>query len=397
MRRSLTRTHLAALGLGALAVRLVYIAAFLRDYATESDADHYHTLALAVSHGDGLVHVFPFMQLHPTAFRPPLYPVLLGALYAVTGRHLLVAELFNAALGAGVVVLTAILATRIAGPRAGIVAGLIASVYPPLLANDGPPLSEPLGLCLILATALLLMKERLVWAGVAAGLLILTRSSAQLLDFALVAWLFWRVGWRRAVVFAVLSVAVVTPWVIRNWVRLGSPVLVTSTGFNLDSAYSPVAKAEGDWVDPFFDPRLAGLRAGARDEVELDDAARRQALRSLRADPAQVVPVFLRNAEKFFDLWPALNDGPERLDGRNLSFRWATLPLVWIVTVLGLIGLWRLRREPGVHALAVMVGYFSLACLFTVAVPRLRAPLDIACCIGVAALVVARFDGRNDA
>jgi hypothetical protein len=197
-------------------------------------------------------------------------------------------------------------------------------------------------------------------------------------------------------VFAVVSVAVVTPWVIRNWVRLGSPVLVTSTGFNLDSAYSPVAKAEGDWVDPFFDPRLAGLRAGARDEVELDDAARRQALRSLRADPAQVVPVFLRNAEKFFDLWPAINDGPERLDGRNLSFRWATLPLVWIVTVLGFIGLWRLRREPGVHALAVMVGYFSLACLFTVAVPRLRAPLDIACCIGVAVLVFARFDGQKD-
>jgi 4-amino-4-deoxy-L-arabinose transferase-like glycosyltransferase len=391
--RALTRAHLVALGFGALAARLAYNAAFLRHYTTESDADHYHTLALAVSRGDGLVHVYPFDYLHATAFRPPLYPVLLGAFYAVTGHHLVVAQLLNAALGAVVVVLTAVLAARVLGARAGLVAGAIAAVYPPLLANDGPPLSDSLGLCLLLAAVLLLADERMVWAGIATGLLVLTRSSAQLLGVVLVVWLLYRVGWRRTLLFSGVAIAVVTPWLVRNWVQLGSPVLVTSTGFNLDSAYSPVAKTEGTWVDPFLDPRLARMREGVRGEVALDDAARRQALRSLRADPAQVLPVFSRNLLELFDLDPARNDVPERLDGRNLSFRWATLPAVWLTTAFGIVGLWRLRRERALQALLLMAGYFAVACLFTVAAPRLRAPLDVACCIGVAALVV--FRGRD--
>jgi 4-amino-4-deoxy-L-arabinose transferase-like glycosyltransferase len=386
---------LLALGGGALAVRLLYIVAFARHYVTISDTDHYHTLALAVSHGDGLVHVYPFDFLHPTAFRPPLYPMLLGGLYAAVGRHLVVAQLLNAVLGSAVVVLTAVLATRVAGRRAGLAAGIVAAVYPPLLVNDAVPLTEPLALCLLIATALLLVEQRFVWAGIAAGLLLLTRSSAQLLAVVLVAWLLWRVGWRRTVVFALTLAVVVTPWLVRNWVRLDSPVLTTSNGFNLDSAYSPVAKAAGEWVDPFLDPRLASLRAGITDEVELDNAARREALRSLRADPAQVFPVLGRNVRLLFELSPGDNDEPERLDGRNLSFRWATLPFVWLVTAAGIAGLWRLRRREPIALFAVMVAYFTVACLFTVAVPRLRAPLDVACCIGVGALVAARAPRRR--
>jgi 4-amino-4-deoxy-L-arabinose transferase-like glycosyltransferase len=394
--RSLTRAHLAALGVGALAVRLAYIGAFLRDYTPVSDADHYHTLALAVSRGEGLVHVFPFDFVHPTAFRPPLYPLLLGGVYAVTGRHLLAAQLLNALLGSVAVVLVAVLAMRLAGPRAGLVAGVVAALYPPLLANDGVPLSEPLALCLLLATALLLLREQVLWAGVTCGLLVLTRSSAQLLAVVLVAWLLWRAGWRRAVVFAGVLALVVAPWPIRNWLQLDSPVFVTSNGFNLGSAYSSAARAEGDWVDPFFDPRLAGLREGITDEVELDDAVRRNALRSLRDHPGQVAPVVARNAGKLLDVTPEENDSPEYKDGRNLSLRWLTLPWVWLTTLVGLIGLWQLRRQRSVEALALMVGYFTLACLFTVAVPRLRAPLDIACCIGVGVVMATRSKRAPD-
>ena len=53
------------------------------------------------------------------------------------------------ALGTAVVVMAAIVAWPLAGRLAGVVTGGLAAVYPPLLFNDGPPLSEPLGLLLL--------------------------------------------------------------------------------------------------------------------------------------------------------------------------------------------------------------------------------------------------------
>jgi len=60
---------------------LVYLAAFAGDYKPRSDANHYQAIASAFANGDGISARFPFTYLHPTAFRPPLYPALLGAFY----------------------------------------------------------------------------------------------------------------------------------------------------------------------------------------------------------------------------------------------------------------------------------------------------------------------------
>ncbi|MDQ3980993.1 MAG: hypothetical protein M3314_15840, partial [Actinomycetota bacterium] len=69
-------------------MRVLYVVIVLRDYAPVSDALHYHSLAAAIGDGGGFVHEFPFGYPHPTAFRPPLYPLLLGGLYALTGPKL---------------------------------------------------------------------------------------------------------------------------------------------------------------------------------------------------------------------------------------------------------------------------------------------------------------------
>ncbi len=135
---------LALLAVGAAGVRLVYLLAFARDYTPRSDANHYQAIAKAFAQGDGIAGIFPFTYQHPTAFRPPLYPALLGAVYWVTGVHVGVGQLLNVALGVVVVVLAALLGAHIAGYRAGIAAGIVVGVYPPLLANDVVLLSEPL-------------------------------------------------------------------------------------------------------------------------------------------------------------------------------------------------------------------------------------------------------------
>ena len=377
---------LVVVGLLALAVRGLYVLVVLRDYDPVSDAEHYHTLAAAIGDGKGFVHDFPFGRPHPTAFRPPLYPLLLGGLYAVTGPRLGAAQALNVALGTGVVLLATVVSWRLAGRTAGVATGLVAAVYPPLVFNDGPPLSEPLGLVLLLATVLLLLDGRAAWAGVSSGLLVLTRPSAQLFVVVLAGWVLWRFGWRRAFSLGVMLVVVVAPWALRNWYRLGAPVVVTSNGFNLNAIYSPEAKASGGFVDGAFDPRFAAFRARASNEAELDAAFMRHALASLRDDPFHAVRIAPGGLANVLEPTAGRNDVAERNDGRDLDVQHLSVPLAWYVLLAGASGLWTLRRRPGMGPLVLAAVVFPALSMVTVATPRMRAPLDVACCIGVGGL-----------
>lgn len=387
---------LASLALGAVAVRLAYLVAFARDYRPRSDANHYQAIASAFASGEGISARFPFTYLHPTAFRPPLYPALLGAFYWVTGDRVGVGQLVNVALGAAVVVLAASLGAHIAGYRGGVAAGIVVAVYPPLLANDVVLLSEPLSLALLLGMILLLVRGRTAWAGAACGLLVLTRPSAQLLLVVVAAWLISRIGWRAAARFGVVTIAVVAPWVVRDWVLVGTPTIVTSNGFNLVSTYSEEAQASGGFADAVFDDRFTRINLDHRNEVALDDAYREHALDGVRDDPTIPARVLGHNVAGYFELRPDKNESAERSDGRNITFRYVTLPLFYVVTAAGLVGLWRFRRRRGAELLLLQAAYFVVASLVTVAVPRLRAPLDLATAIG-AGLLVAHVLGRRRA
>lgn len=397
-----SRRQLLALAFGALAVRTVYNAAFLRHYVPISDAHHYHTLASNIAAGNGLAAPFPFEDVVPqaTAFRPPLYPMVLGGAYAIFGDHLFVAQVVNILLGTGVVVLVALVAARIAGPAAGLAAGMIAAVYPPLLANDGPPLSEPLSLVLLLGAILLLLRPAPIAAGVATGALVLTRPSAPIVAAGLGIWVLRRFGWRTALAYALPVLVLVTPWIARNWIQLGSPVYVTSDGFNLAALYSPEALDAGEYIDSVFDPRMAAVRAESfalEDEILLDETLRRRALSSLREHPDAPFRRLVGSAWNLFEPRPPSGDGPELLDGRNFSVRYAGMPMMWLVSLFGLVGLWSVRREPdAVPVLLVGVLLTAIILPTTLVPPRLRAPLDVCCCIGagIAAVGLARRSGR---
>ena len=388
------RRTLALLGAGAVGVRLLYLAAFAGDYKPRSDANHYQAIASAFANGDGISARFPFTYLHPTAFRPPLYPAMLGTFYWVTGVHVGVGQLLNVALGAGVVVLAAMLGAHIAGYRAGVAAGIAVGVYPPLLANDVVLLSEPLSLALLLAMILLLVRSRPAWAGVACGLLVLTRPSAQLLVVVVAAWLVWRAGWRAAARFGVVTIVLVAPWVVRNWVLVGAPTIVTSNGFNLVSTYSEEALASEGFADAVFDSRFTRINLTHRNEVELDNAYREHALDDLKDRPTTPLLVVRHNLARYFELRPDVNESAERSDGHDITVRNVTLPLVYLVTVAGTVGLWRARRRRGAELLLLEGAYFTVVSVAVIAVPRLRAPLDLAAAIGVGLLVAEVISRR---
>lgn len=369
----------------ALGARLLYLVTVARDYVPISDARQYVQLARAIAAGDGMAFHYPFFFQHATAFRPPLYPHLLGALFSIT-PSIGLGQVTNIVLGAATAVVVARIGAILRDPPTGILAGLAVALYPPLIAGDVTVLSESLSLLLLSLLLLALFRRHVSSAAVALGLLLLTRPSAQLVAVALAVFVLSRFGWRQALNFALITAAVVTPWIARNQLLVGAPQLVTSNGFNLAAQYSPDALREGRFVDPFLADRgaLGQLRDNNYTEVGLDDTLSSDALRSIRDHLTEVPSVWVRNASMWFELDPNRNNLPDQLDGRSTTARRLALPLTFAVFVIGIYGLVRARSDWRVQVLLLLAAVLTVASVLTVATTRLREPFDLVCLLGCA-------------
>ena len=381
--------------------RVVYWVLVTPDYSPDSDAAQYFDLARNIVNGRGYAMTFPQLELHPTAFRPPGYPYLLAAVFKVFGvdNGVGAGRVLSMMCGLVAIALVYVLVRRISTPTAALVAGLCMALYPPLLANDTVLLTESLSLALLAGVLLALAVRRWPVAAVLCGLLILTRASAQYLMIVLAIWVLWQMGWKRALGFLAIVAAVLSPWFIRNQIQLGSPSFVTSNGFNLAGTYSPAARESQRFVDPVIDDRFNQFRLAQFNEGDWQDQLQAFAIEDLKSHPGQVPGVLYRNAQHLFEFTPAFNEWAENADGRNLDFRNSTLPLFYVVTVVGVFGLVVARRDPRALLVGAVGAYFVLGSLVLVSPPRLRSPFDMCCCIGVGLavqwLVVRRGTGRE--
>jgi 4-amino-4-deoxy-L-arabinose transferase-like glycosyltransferase len=162
-------------------------------------------------------------------FYGPLAPLLLGGIYAVTGAAVWPAVALGLVLSVAATALTYRLARRFAGPPAAAAAGALVACAALSSANNSFVLphstSAPLAIVLALAAILWLTgdplaalpRDRLIKAGVACGLVALTRPELALALFGAVAvWLaveIWqargarRPAWRAAALVAVPALA----------------------------------------------------------------------------------------------------------------------------------------------------------------------------------------------
>ena len=91
----------------------------------------------------------------PTAYGGFLYPAFVGAVYAATHDDTLALFLIQALLGSLAVAGVALAAFRLGGPRAALVAGVVAAVHPGLALDSAWVMSEALAVPLLLAAYLL--------------------------------------------------------------------------------------------------------------------------------------------------------------------------------------------------------------------------------------------------
>jgi hypothetical protein len=232
---------------------------------------------------------------YPTAYRPPLFPVLLSGIYAVMNRNFAAWRVINCALMAGALTLAAIVAAHLAGLLAAPLAALFVLQSDQLTRSSQIFMTEGIAAFLVSLLAWLwVVNARRGWNtrraatfGIGLGALLAARS-IFVLWLPLALFIPGRADadrpgrWRQRAVCLLFCLIVIGPWWIRNLVVTGAFMPTgTQAPLNLPMGFGPRALMyEGLWrsnrgdgveelqarnVDPFsieWEVQLAKIRSG---------------------------------------------------------------------------------------------------------------------------------------
>jgi 4-amino-4-deoxy-L-arabinose transferase-like glycosyltransferase len=214
-------------------------------------------------------------------------------------------KVVNAALGAAAIALAGLLARRLGGDRAGLVAAGILAFLPRALLMTCLVASENLFSPLFLAFAWVLIESFSVarsgryaaGGGLLVGLAALTRTVAYYVGpIWLLGALFAGKKWRRAVgeTLLVLAVqhAVMLPWALRNLRDIGRlSFLNTAGGYGLYLGNNP--KATGNWYEGLMDLERISPGVIARGPVAVSDLSNELAWKWIRENPGPAFRLYL--------------------------------------------------------------------------------------------------------
>nr|MCS5574241.1 glycosyltransferase family 39 protein [Pseudomonadales bacterium] len=246
--RRLDRKLLAVLLLGLL-VRGAVLWQY-RDTLTRDD-DNYGEIATNLRQQS----IFGLGQqtATPTAFRPPLYPLLLAATMIYEKITPLQVGVLHLLLGLLTILLVYQLARQYRLPRAAPLAALLVAIDPILLYQSTRIMTETLATLLAVATLYCLshLNQQRRWttalgSGCVLGLSILCRPTFLVwLLLCLVVLVAlepkWRQRWQLGGALLAGAVLVITPWTIRNMMQFNRPIaLTTHGGYTLLLGNNPV-------------------------------------------------------------------------------------------------------------------------------------------------------------
>ena len=321
-------TCLAAIGVGALALRVVYVVHQRWNLPLVGDAWFYHWQADLLSRGHGFISSSSFYMAGITresADHPPLFTLYLTALDLVGLRSPRGQLLTLSLMGTATVVILGLVGRRIGGARAGLITAAIAATYPPLWVNEGTLVSESMFLLVVSAVLYTIYRYwesqstrlALVIAGLI-GVATLVRAEALLiLPFVLLPMVVRATKHkvlvqRFGVVFglAMVTATVISPWVLFNLARFDRPMLLSADGItlaegNCDSTYHGVALGYYD-LNCIHGPSVAGPqleRYYAKHDQSVENAQQRsQAFRYMRAHIDEVPGVMLARVGRLWQI-----------------------------------------------------------------------------------------------
>ncbi len=380
----------------ALLVRVVYNLTVAQGYVPQFDAAIYNNLAHSLLKD----HCYCYAPGHPTAFRPPLWPYTIAAVYALFGDHVESVRMLCGILGSGTCVLVYFFAKDLFGRRIALLIGLLAAFYAGLFIWDGWLFAE--SLYIFCQTFFLFALARLqqgspwkTWGivgGIALGAAALTRPNGALLLGLLCLWAAivaigriqpWRLAARNLVVIALVAIAINLPWSLYTYPVTHSLLPESTVGTTLLGAYNDTTAQQGTgiyalwWLSP-------ELNADIHDHSPADEKADvRMALAWIRSHPDEM-PGLL--AAHLGNMWIPFKNTyvslpfeqfPDRPTSRLV--RDVLLPdmsyAVFALAALGLLLTWR-RKRGQLLGISLVIALTIVQNVAFYGSPRFRAPIE---------------------
>jgi hypothetical protein len=286
--------------------------------------------------------------------------------------------LWHLALGVGAVGLVFLVARRWGCGRWSYLVALLLACDPILLNQSSLVMTETLATCLVLICLLLLTRfgRDAAWAtafssGIAVGLATLCRPTFLIWLLLVVAWTVVnrakRFGWSRVVMLLAGFCVSISPWVIRNQITLGRPIIATTHGgytllLGNNRPFYEHLKSSG-WgtvwdareLLPLIESQLAQDGEGSPDgasekgqggsdaEVLADRRLYALAKQTIREDPTTFGYACLVRVARLWTPLPHQLSVDESL--RTRLARWCVASWYFAVFLLALGGLWHLGRQ----------------------------------------------------
>ncbi len=382
------------------------------------DRDNYRNIAQGIVAGKGSVD--PHAGT-PTAYRPPLYPLLLAAVLGWGGGELSIG-IIQLLMGAATVGMTVVTGRRLGFNRASLLAGLLVAVDPLLLSQAALVMTETLAAFLAVCLIGLCLGPRTMKGNFALGLVFglccLCRPT------------FWAYGVMAVIVQACLEiracpldryrssacwkpglclgagmVLAMSPWVVRNMLAMGSPILTTTHGgYTLLLAHNPAYTRavveqpwgtvwEGDTVTEWkktlesemarATPPIDMTHLSPGVEIARDRWMRQRASDYIRSEPLLAVRSGLTLLGRFWNVVPMATQGAPVAPAIRVAIG-TYYVTVFLAMLLGIIHVVRTGWSTWWPVLALVAAFTLVHSLYW-ADMRMRAPLTPAIALLAAA------------
>lgn len=192
----------------------------------------------------------PFM---PTAARAPLYPFLISFLWWGKQPPIFQIYLLQAILGSIVAIIIFKIASKVAGDKIGIIAGLITALYPLNIYLCTVVLTETLFTFLLVTSIYLWTRNKASASGIFLGLACLTRPI--ILPFLILmfgASIFSKFNRKTHFKIFLAAFLIVFPWSVRNTIVMHSVIPVASSGWGANLLFGTIDLPYGEGNNFWF-------------------------------------------------------------------------------------------------------------------------------------------------
>ncbi|MCU1453154.1 MAG: hypothetical protein JWN46_1300 [Acidimicrobiales bacterium] len=383
----------------AFAVRIAWLVWRWNAPIGFEDAFFYHHQANLLASGKGFIGPLPWFFQHQAvaaAEHPPLYSLYLSVFSFFGGRSVGWHQIATTLLGTATVPLVGLAAREVRGWRVGVIAAVIAAVYPNLWYQNGIVWSETMAQATVALFVFVAYRyvrrpssRTLASLGLVAALATMARTELVLLFPVVVlplALLTDPLPWRRRFAWAgaafVALLVGIAPWTAMNLGRfhdtttLSSNFGLTMASASCDSTY--YGPRIGYWSFWCAESRGTAATLAGGDQSQVDALARQQAVSYVRANAGRLPAVLTARVARVAGVWQPFQQADfDQVEGRPRPVAYAGLTTWWLVAGLAVIGTVRLRRV-GVVAFPALgtAAIVALAMVVAFASTRYRASCE---------------------